>query len=178
MTRFPLRFAAVLVGLGLLGSTGTASAQFRGRMAPMVHAQMPMNNFRMTPMVNVQSQMSPLRMPSTVAAQSQLNNFRAAVNPNFFIAPGLTLRQAAFNTAVLGRAISTIPPYAMGYNPYPSMVNYGPIVPMTTPAYNPGVFNPALYSMNAYNPYPYNPYLSSGFGSTYIPGVTMNPYMP
>ena len=40
------------------------------------------------------------------------------VNPNFQVAPGLSLNQAAFNTAVIGRAVSNIPPYALGYNPY------------------------------------------------------------
>ena len=39
----------------------------------------------------------------------------------------MTLNQAAYNTAVMGRALSTIPPYALGYNPYPQIVNYGPM---------------------------------------------------
>ena len=49
-----------------------------------------------------------------------------AINPNPFIAPGLTLQQYAYNTAVIGRALSTVPPYAYGYNPYPAAVTYGP----------------------------------------------------
>ncbi len=44
------------------------------------------------------------------------------VNPNFQIAPGLSLPQAAFNTAVLGNALSAVPPYALGFNPYPPAV--------------------------------------------------------
>lgn len=59
----------------------------------------------------------PLFSPS-VAKQS--------INPNFQIAPGLTLSQAAFNTAVTGNAIRRVPPYALGYNPYPLMAGYGP----------------------------------------------------
>ena len=39
-------------------------------------------------------------------------------NPNFQVAPGLSVSQAAFNTAILGRALRQIPPYALGYNPY------------------------------------------------------------
>ena len=51
------------------------------------------------------------------------------VNPNFQIAPGLTLNQAAYNTAVIGRAISNIPPYALGYNPYTApVISSGPVV--------------------------------------------------
>ena len=40
------------------------------------------------------------------------------INPNFQIAPGLSVSQAAFNTRVLGRALQSVPPYALGYNPY------------------------------------------------------------
>jgi hypothetical protein len=49
------------------------------------------------------------------------------INPNPVIAPGLTLQQYAYNTAVIGRALSNVPPYALGYNPYPAVVNYGPV---------------------------------------------------
>jgi plastocyanin len=51
----------------------------------------------------------PLRVPS-LASQ--------AINPNFQIAPGLTLPQAAFNISVIGQALRQVPPYAFGYNPY------------------------------------------------------------
>src|SRR5262249_60717419 len=40
------------------------------------------------------------------------------VNPYFQIRPGLTIAQAAYNTALMGRAASFVPPYALGYNPY------------------------------------------------------------
>jgi len=51
------------------------------------------------------------------------------LNPNYQIAPGLSLRQAAFNTAVMGHAIQQIPPYALGYNPYTSpVISSGPVV--------------------------------------------------
>src|SRR5436309_2899706 len=42
----------------------------------------------------------------------------AIINTNPYIAPGVRLQQYAYNTAVLARAYSTIPPYALGYNPY------------------------------------------------------------
>jgi hypothetical protein len=62
------------------------------------------------------------------------------INPNFQIAPGLSLRQYAYNTAVLGRAIAQVPPYAYGYNPYPQAVNYGPSFPTVVPSYVPPVY--------------------------------------
>jgi len=54
------------------------------------------------------------------------------INPNFVLPSGQTLPQAAFNTAVLGRAASNIPPYLLGYNPYPP-VNIGPSFPTISP---------------------------------------------
>src|SRR5258708_4434310 len=62
------------------------------------------------PSPNVVRAATPLITPS-VANQ--------AINPNFRISPTLTLPQAAFNTAVAGQAISQIPAYAFGFNPYP-----------------------------------------------------------
>jgi hypothetical protein len=50
---------------------------------------------------------------------------RRGINPYYQVAPGLTLNQAAYNTRVLGRAYSFVPPYALGYNPYPPAVGYG-----------------------------------------------------
>ena len=50
------------------------------------------------------------------------------VNPNPVVGPnGLTLSQYSYNTTVLGRVYGNfyrnIPPYALGYNPYPQIVN-------------------------------------------------------
>ncbi len=64
-------------------------------------------------------------LPGSLQAQVPLANRRVAampgfvapVNPNFQIAPNLSLRQAAYNTAVLGRASGQIPPWMFGYNP-------------------------------------------------------------
>ena len=60
------------------------------------------------------------------------------LNPNPQIAPGVSLQQYAFNTAVLGRAYRNIPPYILGYNPYPQYINYGPV-------YGSRFFQPAVY---------------------------------
>jgi len=66
------------------------------------------------------------------------------------IAPGVYLQQYAYNTAVLGRALSQIPPYAMGYNPYPQVVAPTvPAMPISPLAGNPY----ALSTLGGYNPY-------------------------
>jgi hypothetical protein len=65
------------------------------------------------------------------------------INPNFQITPGLSVSQAAFNIRVLGRALRSVPPYALGYNPYasPMMSSYGQgMYPMYAPHY------PRMYS--------------------------------
>src|ERR1700677_1058280 len=49
------------------------------------------------------------------------------VNPNPLIAPGVRLQQYAFGVAVMGQAYRNIPPYILGYNPYPFSVSYGPV---------------------------------------------------
>src|SRR5436305_61302 len=49
------------------------------------------------------------------------------VNPNYWVAPGLTLNQYAYNLSVLGQALNSFPPWAFGYNPYPVVANYGPV---------------------------------------------------
>jgi RNA polymerase sigma factor (sigma-70 family) len=86
----------------------------------------------------------------------------ASINPNFLLAPGLTLQQAAFNTAVLGRAYQNVPPYALGYNPYVRSVGYpyppipgyggGGALPVIAPAYNPYALStaPGGYGGNPY----------------------------
>jgi hypothetical protein len=76
------------------------------------------------------------------------------INPNPMIAPGVSLQQFAYNTSVIGKAYRHIPPYLLGYNPYPVAVNYGPV-------YNPQVFRPAVY----------NPYSPPLYGSVVPPGV-------
>jgi hypothetical protein len=87
-----------------------------------------------------------------------LMNPARPINPNWLVGPGLTLRQWAYNTRVTGRALSSIPPYWLGYNPYPP-INYGPSYPQYGGLYNPylsayggGYGNPyaSLYTAGAY----------------------------
>jgi hypothetical protein len=57
-------------------------------------------------------------------------NFQQAVNPNYWPTPYMSLRQWSFNTRVVGNAMSQVPPWLYGYNPYPNpMVNFGPVFP-------------------------------------------------
>lgn len=85
------------------------------------------------------------------------------VNPNYPIAPGLTLNQFTYNQAMMGRAYSFYPPWVFGYNPYAQFINYGPVV-------NPYTMNPYLsafpnpYANYSYGAYYYNPYtLTTGY---------------
>src|SRR5262245_60838319 len=77
--------------------------------------------------------------PNTIGVQSWRNV--NMVNPNYYVAPGLTLNQYAYNVRTMGRAYSSVPPYLLGYNPYPAVVNYGPVYPAP---YSTG-YNPYLY---------------------------------
>lgn len=88
----------------------------------------------------------------------------AVINPNYYIAPGLTINQYAYNMAVLGQGLSYMPPWAFGYNPYPApVINYRPLFP--TYVYNP-------YISPYWNPVRYNPYANFAYGAYYY-----NPYV-
>jgi hypothetical protein len=127
--------------------------------------------------------LSGLALIAVTASPAQAQRNRAIVagyggiplNPNWLVAPGVTLRQAAYNTRVAGRALASIPPWMYGYNPYPSpVVNYGqmygPSSLYSSPYTNPYV-NP--YASAYANPYS-NPYASlySGVGPGYGYGGT------
>jgi hypothetical protein len=89
----------------------------------------------------------------------------------YYVAPGLTIDQYAYNTAIMGQAYSNYPAYMFGYNPYPQVVNYGPSY------YNPYAGYPNLGSVYSgyYNPYAgaslynslYNPYGAYGYNYLY-----------
>jgi hypothetical protein len=88
------------------------------------------------------------------AAPAHAQRFRTpglggTLNPYNYYDPYGYNRQAAFNLALYGRAMSRVPPYALGYNPYPPVVNYGPVLPYA-PAYGYGYYGPG------YSPYWYS----------------------
>jgi hypothetical protein len=112
---------------------------------------------------------------SAVLAQRRLIQYPFSyngppINRNWLVAPGLNIRQATYNTAMWGRAYSYIPPYMLGYNPYPQVVNYGPNYgPVSPYAYNPYV-NPYA------NPYTAAAAYSSPYASLYSGGYGLGGY--
>jgi hypothetical protein len=85
------------------------------------------------------------------------HNSTSFVNPNYRITPNLSLNQYGYNVRVLGRAYSHIPPYALGYNPYPPPIYVSPRV---SPYYNPYLYyDPTAYGFYYMNPYYYGSYL-------------------
>jgi len=99
------------------------------------------------------------------------------INPNPFVAPGLTLGQYAYNTAVLGRALQQVPPYALGYNPYVNSVASSPALSpysmSTVPSYNPYLGGTGSLSSSPYGGYSLST-SPSGYGS-YYPGYANIP---
>lgn len=63
-------------------------------------------------------------------------------NRNYWVAPYLPIDQYAYNVRTIGRAYSYVPPYALGYNPYPN-----PIIVNPYPVY------PTYNNYSTYNPY-------------------------
>jgi hypothetical protein len=108
--------AAALAGLALLAATPSAPAQTRALPGPRAAAGATAG----TPNLNALTNLGIGRAPGVPLTTP--NVFQNAINPNFQVAPGLSLPQAAFNTQVIGNALSAIPPYALGFNPYPPAV--------------------------------------------------------
>src|SRR5262249_24462064 len=96
--------------------------------------------------------------PAFSAFQGAFNS-TTFTNPNFRINPNLSLNQAAMNTIVAGQALSFVPAYALGFNPYVSPITVNTAL---AGAYGGGGYGggTSLYS--------------SGYGS----GYGSNPYMP
>ena len=92
------------------------------------------------------------------------------INRNPMIAPGLSLQQYAYNISVLGRAYRTVPPYLLGYNPYPRYMNYGPV-------YGARTFTPALYTGYVPTAAPVLPY-TTGYALPNYYRATSLGYMP
>jgi hypothetical protein len=145
--------AAALAGLAVLGLlTHEAQAQFRFR-PPFPRTVVPVGGF------NPALGLAPGRFLNGVPFGG------VALNTNPLLADGTSLNQAAYNTAVVGAALSTIPPYALGYNPYPQYGNYGPSYPAISPYASPYASLPTAPA--------YNPYYGGGYGGATL---TNNPY--
>jgi len=94
-------------------------------------------------------------MPNTIAVQSGFNLVRP--NPRFILPNGMPINQFASNVATLGQASSFIPPYMLGYNPYPQVANYGPVIGPT--------IAPSPYGLSTLPSGAGNPYLGTGYGA-------------
>ncbi len=121
----------------------------------------------------------PVPVPVPVPARQRYPINPSYLGPYYFMGNTMAqmrFNQAAYNVALLGRAASNIPPYLLGYNPYPS-----PIVSPYPPIYNP-YNNPYMYSGSAYgSPYGMggatlstSPY--GGAGAATLDAYGMNPY--
>jgi len=87
-----------------------------------------------------------------LATVAQAQNIPFQVNPNQYVGLNTTARQAAYNMAVLGNGLRQIPPYAYGYNPYPSPVYANS--PLVTNGVPLAAANPyALSTVASTNPY-------------------------
>jgi len=109
-------------------------------------------------------------LAAPAAAQIRIMpNSSNLVNPVWRVGPLNTpLNQAAYNTAVFGNAMSQVPPWVYGYNPYPQVANYGPV-------YNPMLANQGLPLGGASltsNPAINSALYSNGYGSS--PGMGYN----
>jgi hypothetical protein len=107
-----------------------------------------------------------------------------AINPNFYVNNFQTLRQATFNTAVVGNALAQVPPWVLGYNPFPNPIaNYGTITGPSYGGYGAGYGMPGTtgYGLSSSG---YGASLStsgygspsSGYGGGYGASYDMNPY--
>jgi hypothetical protein len=124
--------------------------------------------------------------PQSPLAQAQLMQSRVstipfvsqqAINPNVYVNPFQTLGQAAFNTAVMGNALAQVPPWALGYNPYPNPVaNYGSMVLPSYGGYGAGYGAMGTAGYGANSGTAGNGYSSSGYGSGYGYSYDINPY--
>ncbi len=95
-------------------------------------------------------------------------------SPFFQVRPGLTLQQAAFNIATLGRAASFVPPHALGFNPFTPFAS-----PFLGP-YGPGVApGGGGFPFGAGGTLLTNPYGGGGFGTGFDgSSFSSSPYYP
>jgi hypothetical protein len=92
------------------------------------------------------------------------------LNPYNYYDPYGYSRQAAFNIALYGRAMSQVPPYALGYNPYPQIMSmpYSSPTPYAGYGYGSVMNNSAAYASPGYNS-GYNSGYNNGYSNSYQP---------
>jgi hypothetical protein len=91
-------------------------------------------------------------------------------NPNFFVRPGLTLQQAAFNIATIGQALQNVPPNVYGAGRFGP--NFGLPGAATLANYGAAYANPAAAASLYSNPYAGAGYGGYGYGYPYYTDPT------
>jgi hypothetical protein len=103
------------------------------------------------------------QQPRTANRRTVVVPATPSVNPNYLLPNGMTINQYAYNLSVLANAYSQIPPWLLGYNPYPPTFINSTIYPVV-PAYypQPYLMNPAYPVASPFTPLGLytNPYFS------------------
>jgi hypothetical protein len=101
-----------------------------------------------------------------------------------FTPENVAAAQFARNASMVGAGLSAIPPYALGYNPYPSAISTGPVVaPLapyaltTTPSYNPYATSGSLSTTpGGYGGYSMSTVPYGSWGAPYYNYGNQDPY--
>jgi hypothetical protein len=118
-------------------------------------------------------------LPVYSSGVNPFSPFYNPLAPTFRVAPGISSQQALFNMWQPLAALSTLPPWIFGYNPYPPpIITSGPVIPYYPPIgplYNPYVAPP----INPYVSGVVNPYVGGAPGvNPYVSGANLNnPYV-
>jgi hypothetical protein len=158
--------AAALSGLALLGLlVPQTQAQFRRPLVGSPFGNPAVLGFAAAAQQNAFNTAVLGRIPnSRPIFAPMLGTPGVGVNTNYWMNPYTTLQQRAFNTGVLGSALSTIPPYALGYGGNPLL---------NAAAYSPYGYGGASLLAGGYGGY--GGYGYAGYGYGYA-GPGTNPY--
>jgi hypothetical protein len=101
--------------------------------------------------------------------------FGQYITPAYSFRAGQPLNQNYYNLAVLGRALSNVPPYAFGFNPVVPPLNGFPGVPPMSPFVSP--VSPFTSAATLSSVSPYGAYGAGGYSSPYAasPGYSSSP---
>jgi plastocyanin len=105
-----------------------------------------------TPFLTTSAGFSQVRTPLPLGVPSLAQQ---SINPNFRLAPNLTIGQAAFNISTIGQALQQVPPFAFRGNPFAFGGGFG------------NGFGASPFLMAGYggiSPYYASPYMMGGYG--------------
>ena len=98
---------------------------------------------------------APLPVANRVAVPTPILSSSGAVDPvNYYVTPGLTVGQYGYNLNTIGKGYASLPPYAIGYNPYPPTIVYPNTPFVSSPVQGWAAFRPYTgYNVNFYPGY-------------------------